>query len=137
MVDFKNRNKEIQELHKQGQSYIDLSKTFSISRTRVWQICSQYKPPTFVCKKHNRKYTKECNLCKIDSYYKDVLKQNGNLKEEIERLRNSNREKENVYRKEILIKQLRDTFNFSFRKIGQLLNCHYSSIIHLYNKGRK
>ncbi|NCN86940.1 hypothetical protein GW932_03825 [archaeon] len=130
---FKNRNQEIQDLHKRGKTFQELAGVFGLTRSRIWQICSSHDKPIFHCKKHNRNYTKECPFCKIDSYYTEVLRKNGDIKVEIEKLRLKNRNAENVRKRKILVTKLRDEFNFSFRKIGQLLDRHYSSIIYLYD----
>ena len=130
-----NRDLKIKKLHKQGLSYSVLAKKFNLSRARIGQICTEI--PTKYCKKHNKRYKIECPLCKIDNYYKDILMKNGNILEEIKQIKRGGRKAENVRKAQILVTELRDRFNFSFRRIGQLLGRHYSSIIHLYSLAKK
>ena len=127
------QEKEIIKLRKIGKSYVEIGKIMGLSKTRIWQIYTKpFSSPALCCKKHRRHYRKECSLCSIDDYYKQTLEHNGDIREEIEKLKNANREMENVRKKKILVTKLRDEFHFSFPRIAQLLNNHYSSIMYLY-----
>jgi len=131
------RDKKILRLRIQGKTYdaIGKDKDVKLTRTRVWQICigkESEKLP--LCKKHNKRYKGKCPLCQIDKNYPKALESNGFMRKEIERLKMAGSNEEDVRKRKILSVKLRDDFNYSFIRIGQLLNKHYSTIIHYYNK---
>jgi len=137
MIILEKRNKEIEKLYKQGLTFKEIGERYEISKTRVWQIHHAYRLKIYYCKKHNKKYTIECPLCKIDKYYNNILNQNGNLKDEIIKLNKKGRQENNIRKKKIIVAKLRDKFHFPFRRIANLFNCHHSSIIYLYYSFKK
>jgi len=54
------------------------------------------------------------------------------LPQEIKRLSNKGRSKKIIIQKVILIRSLRDNFNFTFSRIAKLFKNDYSTIRHLY-----
>ena len=130
-MDFKERNKKIKKERKKGTTYEKISKIHGITKERVRQICSGEKPPLY-CKKHNKKYRGICPFCRIDEQYKKILNENGNLKDEIKKLKGKDRNEDLVRKRKILITKLHDEFYFSFRRIGQLLGRDHSTIMYNY-----
>ena len=129
------RDKKILRLRIQGKTYDAIGKEVNLTRTRVWQICIGKEPEKLkLCKKHNKRYKEKCPLCGIDSNYSKLLENNGFMRKEIERLKKAGSNEEDVRKRKILSVKLRDDFGYSFIRIGQLLNKHYSTIIHYYNK---
>ena len=131
------RNEEIKKLRKQGQTYNKIGNKFKITSERVRQICHPEvvkKVPVFFCEKHNKKYTKECPLCKIDKCYDEILSNNGNLKKEINIIRNLGRKDYEVQKKRILIRKLYDEFNFPFVRIAKLIGQDRTTVSYNYQK---
>lgn len=134
------RNKKIIKEYKDGKGkvrYSDLAEEYGVTKSRIGQIILEKNHKVFICKRHSRKYRTECPDCKISGYYLNVLDNNGDIRKEIEMLKNADRSLRNVRKKKILITKLRDEFEFSFLRIGVLLKMHYSSVSYLYHNYKK
>ena len=115
-------------------SYRKLGKKYGLSKTRIWQVLTDYyKKNRYYCKIHHRKYWKECILCEVDRRYEGLLSEEDIIKE-AKRLRKMGRDKKTVWKRKILITRLRDDSNWTFLAIGKLFKMDNSSIIYLYYK---
>ena len=137
-MNYEKRNEKIRELHKgtkrkKGKTYKQLAKDYGITDSRIGQICSPKNNMFFYCEKHNKKYDKICPFCDLDIYYPILLEDNGNLKHEIEILRKRDRSGITSRKRKILITKLHEEFEFSFKRIGELLERDHTTIIHLYH----
>jgi len=137
-MNYEKRNKEIRILHKgtkekKGLTYRRLAKDYGITDSRIGQICNPKYTSMFYCDRHNKKYDKECPFCKLDLEYPIFLENNGNLKHEIKILRKRDRSGITSRKRKIVITKLHDEFEFSFRRIGQLLERDHTTILHLYH----
>lgn len=115
----RTRNKRIQ---KSKLSIKEIAERYSISYERVRQI------------KLNLEQKEKEQVEKIRKEYQKQVKNiiRENLPQEIKRLSNKGRNKKIIIQKIILIKSLRNDFNFSFIRIAKLFKNDYSTIRHLY-----
>lgn len=125
------RNQKIHEMHSKGISLADISVKFKISPERVRQIVSF--EPNF-CLKHSKYFKTTCPYCEIGFIYEQMysgysLSQIIELGEELSKL---SRNKEDVLKKRIFVKLMRDKFKYSFARIAKVLKKDHTSIINLY-----
>lgn len=101
----------------------ELSKKYSISYERVRQII------------HNNEEREKLQILKIKNQYQKQIKNiiRTYLQQEIKRLSNKGRKKIIIIQKVILIRSLKDDFNYSFAKIARLFKNDYTTIYHLYH----
>lgn len=124
------RNEQIKELRKkQHLTYREIGEQFHISRQRVSQIIY---PLEGIKKRLSLKKAQIASLKKYAVALKTVT-QDG-LLGEINRLSIPNRRKEVIAQKKLLVEQLRNKYQFTFKEIGFLLQMDHTSIIHLYYK---
>ena len=127
--------KRIKKLRDKGETLQFIGNDQNVTSEAVRLQLKNYNLP--YCKKHKKRFSKECYFCQVDNEYKkkiDKLSALGLLKE-IRKLSKPNRKKEIIIQKIILIRKLYNPageFNLSFPQIGKLMRRHYSSIINLY-----
>jgi hypothetical protein len=133
------RNKEIRKLRKANKKEWTLQKLgdkYDITNERVRQILGDQAYE--YCKKHKRKFLKSCIFCESQKRFEEKLDQistiDNNLLKEVYRLSKTNRQKEAVIQKILIVKRLRDQFGLSFPMIAIMLDKHHASIMNLYNK---
>jgi transcriptional regulator with XRE-family HTH domain len=105
-------------------SITELAKRYGVSYERARQI---------------RKGEEERRLKQIEKIRKEYKKNvneliRNNLTSEIKRLSNKGRQKKIIIQKTILIKALKDNFNYSITNIAKLFKNDHTTIMYLYLK---
>ncbi len=120
------RNKRIVQLAKMMPLHL-IAKKYGISYERVRQVTNgvSYKPDEFFTKVKTQ-YAKNVHT---------ILKRN--FYAEIKRLSQSNRKKETIIQKTILISTLKHDYGFTLNAIARLFNNDHTTILNLYNKRDK
>lgn len=137
MIQDIERLKKIKELRNKGMTLQEIGDFLEpkITRERVRQILLVTKKDR--CKKHQVNYFEEkCPICDNVELYSEFLK-NSSLNDLINdcyRLSKENREKFLVIQRTLIVKHLKDKFNFSFTQISKLLNKKVASVMFLYRK---
>ena len=131
------RTRQLQALRKKGISLKTLSRTFNCSDEA---IRSWLKPPSF-CTIHERTYYTKCLNCQREKKVKDFgvllsLIKNGEIEDQIRRLRIKSRMQSIFRQRALLTVKLRDHYKFSWPEIGRLFNQDHSSAIHAYRRGK-
>ncbi len=121
----KNRDKEIKALRKKNNTLQVIALKYGISDERVRQILNHGSIPSSRVRELQRQ--KEY-LDKIEILMKK------NIMSEIIRLSKQDRTKDIALERAILIKLLRNEYEFSFNQIGFLLNRDHTTVIHNYHK---
>lgn len=138
---FSDRNKQIVRLRKDGFTLKEIGRMYSISPERVRQVLN-FKPCQYYCKKHKKRYRRSCNFCTLqESFYKKydnllvlALTDNQALLDEINEMKKADRSPEQVLKRRLLVKKLRDEFKMSFLQMGKLFDRHHTTIMNLYYK---
>ena len=127
-----SRNSTIFQLQTQGKSLAEISDHVQLTRERVRQILKD----KYFCNSHGRAFKDACPLCDVEREYKIVLHtaDEKKLSQEIERLAGSGRTGELNVQRTLLVKFLKDKYNYSFSQLGKVMRRHYSSVMNLYYK---
>jgi hypothetical protein len=127
----------IKKLRKKGLTLKEVGLKIGLTSERVRQLLTPIKYQR--CKVHKIKYESFCPYCRVLLVYPKALRQvfaTGAyaIKAEFERLAQSDRNKEIILQRILLIKKLRDERHFTYAAISRFLDRDYSSIVNLYNK---
>lgn len=119
------------ELNEKGISIDEIAKRFKLTGSRIRQILSN--EPNY-CIKHSKYFKNKCSYCGVEESHKKYL---SNCKEDglvklAKSLSKRGKNKEEIIKKRIYIKILKNKYGYSFSKIGRLLKRHHSTIMSLY-----
>lgn len=126
------RDKKIKKLRKEDKckwTYKKLGEKFLLSEERIRQIIVNDEKVQFVNREDIIKQLKE----KYKKRFHDKLSQK-HLLEDIENSSKMSRKKEDVIKRDALIRYLYEELEIPFFKIAVLLHRDHTTIIHSYNK---
>jgi len=106
---------------------------YGVTGERIRQIIEDKKPEGY-CKTHKCHFFKDCRYCGIHESYSKLVDKiiKDDLMEEIDRLVVHDRRKEIIIQKRLLVRKLRDKYNFTFTQIAKLLERDRTTMRHLY-----
>ena len=129
------RKNQILQFKKEGKSWKEIGAYFRMTSSAAQQAS---KSLSFIkCLKHFKFYKYSCRFCSDEEQIKDFFKNLSNLKpeeieKEIQECAVKKRNKELVFRRMWLIKELKNKYNLS--EIGRMVNRHHTTISYLYKK---
>lgn len=134
-MNFVKRNKRIRELRK-TMKLADLAEKFNVSPERIRQIVSTKQ--TKYCRVHKRRYEwflgeQDCALCRIVHLYPAFLR-TMDIEKELRWSSLYDRGKEQVFKRSLLVKYLKDEQGWSFARIAKFLKRDYTTVKSLYSK---
>lgn len=126
------RNSKVIEMRNKNATLGEIAKKFKLSTERVRQIVSFEKN---YCLNHNTSFTDRCGYCDIEKTCRDnYLDFNRKeLLDEGKELAKLGRYREDIIKKRVFVRIMRDTFGFSFSGIGRILKKDHSTILNLYH----
>lgn len=129
------RKKEMQKLKKKGLTLKEIGQKFNLTSERIRQILVY---ETKYCSKHQRYYKKDCCYCKVEKKEKFLLKQfsKDGILDVIREARKRGRKGDQVIKRRLLVKLLKDKYKLPIFRIGKLLGRDHTTIIALYGYKR-
>ncbi len=119
------------EMRENGSTLEEIAQKFKLSSERVRQIIT--REPNF-CVKHSRAFFDSCSYCVLEAEYKKLVK-DLTIQEVCEiaaSISPKGRAMEEVLRRRLITRVLRDRYSYSFPAIGRLLKRDHTSIMNLY-----